>query len=93
MAEHNERVSTRATDKVNELTPIDIPQAPSQSVHACTDECDFVYCPNDPQLWDDESDDLNSYPGDWMMYIHSQDEDELLAEAFGGWGFKITTRP
>lgn len=32
-------------------------------------------------------------PGAWMSSIHAQDEGGLLAEAFGGWGFKVTTRP
>ncbi|MGB4768342.1 MAG: hypothetical protein WBP22_03725 [Candidatus Saccharimonas sp.] len=32
-------------------------------------------------------------PGAWMSSIHAQDEGGLLAEAFGGWGYKITNRP
>lgn len=80
-------------DPVGSFDVVDVPQAPVEWAHVCTDECEFVYCPNDPHDRNDGSDDPDAYAGDWMMYIHSQDEDELLAEAFGGWGFKVTTRP
>ena len=80
-------------DPVGSFDVVEIPQAPVEWAHVCTDECEFVYCPNDPHDRNDGSDDPDAYAGDWMMYIHSQDEDELLAEAFGGWGFKVTTPP
>lgn len=42
---------------------------------------------------DDDVEDPREYPGDWMLYISSRDEKARLAEAFDGWGYKVTTRP